>query len=230
MNDVYQNNTAARGQSVLATNKVLKSTYILLAMTLFFSAAMAGVSMALSLPYGLSLVCSIAALVLVWFVLPRTVNSAAGIYVVFGFTGLLGLGLGPILNHYIAALSNGTEIILMAMALTGTIFLGLSAYVLNSRKDFSFMRSFLVGGMIVAIVAMIGLLVAGLFGINIQPLSLAFSALVALLMCGFILYDTSSIIHGGETNYVRATASMYLSIYNLFSSLLHLLGFAGGQE
>ena len=230
MNDTYQGSVLAQEQSVLATNKVLRNTYMLLSMTLFFSAAMAGISMFLKLPIAISIGCSLGALALVWFALPRTVNSNAGIYVVFGFTGLLGLGLGPILNHYIAAFSNGGTIIMLSMGMTGSIFFGLSAYVLNSRKDFSFMRSFLVGGMIVAIVAMLGLWIASFFGVNIQPMALAFSAMVAMLMCGFILYDTSSIIHGGETNYVRATASMYLSIYNLFTSLLHLLGFGLGED
>jgi len=218
-----------QGVSAISAHKVLRQTYLLLSMTLLFSAAMAGVSMAIGAPYGLSLVCSLVSMVLLWFVVPRTANSEAGIWVVFAVTGLLGFGLGPILNRYLA-MANGTQTVMTALGLTGAIFLGLSAYAVKTRRDFSFMRGFLVGGIILAFVLSIGLLVASLFGVYLQPLSLAISAMFALLMCGMILYQTGDIINGGETNYVLATVSLYLSIYNLFVSLLQLLGYANSDD
>ncbi len=206
--------------AISSTNKVLKNTYMLLSMTLLFSAAAAGLSMALNMPYIVSIGTFIAALVLLWFVVPRTANSAAGIFVVFAVTGLLGFGLGPTLNHYLA-LPNGSQVVMMAMGGTAAIFLGLSAYVTTTRKDFSFMGGFLAVGLMVAFLAGI----AALF-FEMPALSLAVSAVFALLASGVILYQTSEIIHGGETNYVLATVTLYVAIYNLFTSLLHLLGFA----
>lgn len=203
--------------------KVLKNTYMLLAMTLVFSAVMAGVAMALNLSHGVGLVCSLGALALIWLVLPRTANSPAGIGVVFAFTGLLGLSLGPLLSHYLA-FSNGATIVMQALGGTALVFFALSGYVLTTKKDFSFMRSFLVAGLVVVIVAMLGGLVASLFGFDISMFSLALSAAIVLLMSGFMLYDTSRIVNGGETNYVMATVGLYLSIYNMFTALLHLLG------
>lgn len=219
----------AAGLGNEATAKVLRQTYLLLAMTLLFSAAMAGVSMALNAPYGLSLVCSLVSMGLLWFVVPRTANSESGIWVVFLVTGLLGFGLGPILNRYVG-MANGGQTVMMALGMTGAAFIGLSAYAVKSRRDFSFMRGFLATGMIVMIVLMLGLLVASLMGYSFQPLALGLSAMVAMLMCGMILYQTGEIINGGETNYVLATVTLYVSIYNLFTSLLHLLGFASGDE
>jgi modulator of FtsH protease len=214
----------------LSAQKVLRNTYMLLSMTLLFSAAMAGLSMAINAPYGLSLVCSLVSLGLLWFVVPRTANSAAGIYVVFAVTGLLGFGLGPVLNAYVKGLANGAQIVSMAFGLTGAIFVGLSAYAVRSRRDFSFMRGFLFSGILLAFVLSIGLLVASMFGVQVQPLALGISAMFALLMCGLILYQTGEIVNGGETNYVLATVTLYVSIYNLFTSLLHLLGFASGDD
>lgn len=215
---------------VAATSRVLRNTYTLLAMTLLFSALMAGVSMALAVPYGISLVTSLVALALLWFVVPRTANSAAGIFVVFGVTGLLGFGLGPVLTHYLS-LSNGGQIVMLALGLTGGAFLGLSGYVLATRKDFSFMRSFLMVGILVAFIGAIVSLVASLLGYPMPALALTISAMFAVLMCGLILWQTSEIINGGETNYVLATVGLYVSIYNLFTSLLHLLGaFTGERE
>ena len=210
-------------------NKVLRNTYPRLSMTLPFRAAMAGVSMAMGVPYGVSLVCSLVAMAMLWFVVPRTANSEAGIWVVFAVTGLLGFGLGPILNRYLGA-ANGGQIVMLALGMTGAVFVGLSAYAVKTKRDFSFMRGFLAGGMILMLVLMVGLLIAALFGYFFQPLALALSAMVALLMCGMILYQTGEIVNGGETNYVLATVTLYVSIYNLFTSLLHLLGFASGDE
>lgn len=211
--------------AVSSTNKVLKNTYMLLSMTLLFSAVAAGVSMALNMPYIVSLGTSLAALVLLWFVVPRTAHSAAGIFVVFAVTGLLGFGLGPMLNHYLQ-LPNGPQLVMSAMGITGAVFLGLSAYVLVTRRNFSFMGGFLMTGILVAFLAALVSVAAAAFGYPMPALSLAVSAMFALLMSGMILWQTSEIIHGGETNYVLATVSLYVAIYNLFTSLLQLLGFA----
>lgn len=207
--------------SVLQTNKVLRNTYMLLSMTLAFSAVMAGISMMLNVPYGASLACSIISLLIIWFVIPRTANSEKGIIAVFAFTGLLGFGLGPILNAYLN-LANGSAIIMQALGGTAVVFLSLSAYALTTKKDFSFLGGFLMVGVIVVLIAMI----ANMF-FQVPMVSLAVSAGIVFLMSGFILYDTSRIINGGETNYIMATTSLYLSIYNIFTSLLHLLGAFG---
>lgn len=213
----------------LATNKVLRNTYMLLSMTLIFSAVMAGVSMAMAVPYGVSLITSLVAMALLWFVVPRTANSGAGIGVVFAVTGLLGFGLGPILNHYLS-MAHGAQIIMQSLGITGAAFLGLSGYVLATRKDFSFMSSFLAVGVMVAFIAGIIALVAALVGYPLPMLALAVSAMFAFLMCGMILWQTSEIVNGGETNYVLATIGLYVSLYNLFTSLLHLLGAMGGDD
>jgi modulator of FtsH protease len=209
--------------SLLATHKVLRNTYALLALTLLFSALMAGVSMAVGVPYGASMLCSLVAMGLLWFVMPRAANSGAGLWVIFLITGLLGFGLGPILSMYLK-LPNGAQLVMTAMGGTGVIFLGLSGYVLTTRKNFSFIGGFLAVGMMVALVAM----VANLF-LHMPVFSLALSAMFMLLMSGMILYQTSEIIHGGETNYILATVTLYLAIYNLFLTLLQLLGVAGDE-
>jgi modulator of FtsH protease len=223
MQELYSNASSATVDGQYAVSKVLRNTYTLLSMTLAFSAVTCAASMALNLGYGIAMIMNIAAIVLVWFVLPKTANSGKGIVVVFAFTGLLGASLGPTINHYMA-MANGGQIVLQALAGTAITFLGLSGYVLTTRKDFSFMRGFLVTGLIVAIVAGLGMMVAGMFGVNIGGMHLGLSALIVLLMSGFILFDTSRIIHGGETNYIMATVSLYLNIYNLFVALLHIIG------
>ncbi len=217
-------NPSIASTSAISINKVLRNTYLLLSMTLLFSAVMAAVSMMFKVSHVVSLVCSFGALGLIWLVLPKTAHSSAGIGVVFAITGLLGFGLGPILNAYLS-LANGPELIATSLGGTGVIFLALSAYVLTTRKDFSFMGGFLMVGLIIAVLAM----VANLF-FQIPALSLALSGAIILIMSGFILFDTSRIIHGGETNYVNATVSLYLSIYNIFVSLLQILGIFGGDD
>ena len=214
----------------LSTNSVLRNTYLLLSATLLFSAVMAGLSMAINVPRGLSLVCSLVSLGLLWFVLPRTAQSANGLYVVFAVTGLLGFGLGPVLNGYIGRFANGSEIVMTAFGLTSAIFVGLSAVAVKSGRDFSFMRGMVTGGILIAFVLSIGSLIASMLGYHFQPLVLAVSAMFALLMCGVILMETSDILHGYQTNYVLATVGLYLAIYNLFVSLLQLLGFASGDD
>lgn len=210
--------------SVLSTSKVLKNTYALLSMTLLFSALTAGVSMSINPPAFTGIVTSLIAMALLWFVLPKTANSSTGLYVVFAVTGLLGFGLGPILNAYLHT-ANGGQIIMTALGGTGIIFMALSAYALTTRRDFSFMGGMLMVGMIVIVIAAL----ANIF-LEMPALSLTISAVVILLMSGFILYDTSRIIHGGETNYIMATVSLYLSIYNIFVSLLQILGIFGNDD
>ncbi len=208
----------------VSINKVLRQTYMLLSMTLLFSALMSGVAMAIGVGPGMALAANIGALALIWFVLPRTANSAAGLGVVFGITGLLGLGLGPMLEYYLA-IPGGTRLVLTALGGTGVVFLGLSAYALTTRRDFSFLGGFLFVGLIVALIAM----VANIF-LGIPALSLATSAVIVLIMSGLILFDTSRIVHGGETNYIMATIALYLDIYNLFVHLLSLLSAFSGDD
>ncbi|GMG88303.1 Bax inhibitor-1/YccA family protein [Biformimicrobium ophioploci] len=223
MQEVYSQSTVLQDRQQAA--KVLRNTYALLAMTVLFSAITAGISMAIGMGRGVGIICSIAALGLIWFVLPRTANSGAGIGVVFAFTGLLGASLGPILNHYLQSAAGG-QVVMQALGTTALIFFALSAYVLTTRKDFSFMGGFLFVGLIGALVCALGFIIAGFFGIHMPLASVALSGVIALIFSGFILYDTSRIVHGGETNYIMATTSLYLSILNLFTSLLHIFGFA----
>mgnify|MGYP001813416816 FL=1 len=216
--------SAPRSQEqILASNKVLKNTYLLLSATLLFSALMAAVSMFLQVSPMFYLGSVIGAMVLGMFVLPRTANSASGIGVIFLITGLLGFGLGAILQMYLA-LPKGPQIVGTALAGTGIIFLGLSGYALTSRKNFNFMGGFLFAGMIALAVAII----ANLF-LAMPALSMAISAAMILVMSGFILWDTSRIARGEETNYIMATYGIYLSIFNIFISLLNLLGIMGDE-
>ena len=215
--------TVRNEESILATNKVIRNTYMLLAMTLVFSAVTAGISMIVNPPMLLAMGALIVGFILS-FVIAKKQNSAAALPLVFAFTGLLGFSIGPMLNAYLA-MANGGQIVMTAMGMTAAIFLGLSAYVLTSKKDFSFMGGFLAAGMMMALVAMVILLVLPFFGIHIPALNLAFSAVVVLLMTGFILYDTSNIVNGTYTNYIMATVGLYTSIFNLFIHLLSLIGF-----
>jgi modulator of FtsH protease len=214
-------NTAVTRSSgaILQTNKLIKNTYMLLSMTLIFSGFTAFLSVAMNVSHGIAFAATLVGIGLLWFVLPRTQNSSAGIPVIFGFTGLLGFGLGPMLSYY---LSVNPSIVMVAMGGTGVIFLGLSGYALATRKDFSFMGGFIFVGMLVAI----GAMVVNIF-LGIPALALAVSAAVIMIMSGFILFQTSAMINGGETNYISATASLFLSILNIFTSLLHILGAFG---
>ncbi len=210
-----------RQSAVASTNKVLRNTYMLLSMTLIFSAMMAGVAMAIDAPY-MGWIPLLVAFGLM-FAINKMKNSVWGIVLVFAFTGILGFSLGPILDMYMAR-AGGAQIVMTAMGLTGLIFFSLSGYVLTTKKDFSYMAGFLMTGMWVVVGCIVLMLVGGMFGWHISGLHLAISAAIVILMSGFILFDTSRILHGGETNYIMATVSMYLSIYNLFTSLLYLLG------
>lgn len=208
--------------SALETNKVLRNTYALLSMTLIFSGVMAFIGVNMQISPGMALVADIVAIVMLWFVLPKTANSAAGLPVIFGITGLLGLGLGPVLSFYLAV---NPSIVMTALGGTGVIFLALSGYALTTRKDFSFMAGFLMVGMFVVLAAAL----LNIF-LQIPAMFLAVNAVIVMIMSGFILYETSNIIHGGETNYIMATASLFLSLLNLFQALLHILGAFSGRD
>ncbi|ALM71034.1 MULTISPECIES: Bax inhibitor-1/YccA family protein [Vibrio] len=205
-------------ESTLQTNKVLKNTYFLLSMTLVTSAIAAVATMAIGISPMMALVMQVAAIGILFFALPRSINSSMGIVWTFVFTTLMGGALGPMLTYY-ASIPSGPTIIAQALGLTGMVFLGLSAYTITSKKDFSFMRNFLMAGLIIVIVAaIINIFVGSTLG------QLVISSVSALVFSGFILFDTSRIVRGEETNYVSATISMYLNILNLFTSLLSILG------
>jgi modulator of FtsH protease len=216
--------TSSRTQiASLATNKVIRNTYMLLSITLLFSALTAGVSMALNLPHP-GLLLTLGGYFGLLFLTTKFRDSALGLAFVFALTGFMGYTLGPILSAYLA-MPNGGQVVMTAMAATGAIFLGLSGYALTTRRDFSFMGGFLMVGILVAFLAGLGAVFMEMPG-----LSLAVSSMFVLLMGGLILYETSNIIHGGETNYIMATVTLFVSIFNLFTSLLHLLGFMSGDE
>lgn len=210
------------------THKVLRNTYSLLSVTLLVSAISAFVGMAIGLSHIVALVLSFGAIGVLWFVLPKVANSSKGILAVFAVAAMLGAGLAPTLSYYLGT-ANGGMIIMQALGGTALVFFALSGYVLTTRKDFSFMGGFLMVGLITVVIASLAFMVLGLFGIHMPAASLAISAVVVLLMSGFILYDTSAIIHGGETNYIMATVRLYLDILNLFTALLHLLGFLNDE-
>ncbi len=205
-------------QNAVAVNKVIRNTYTLLSMTLVFSAIMAAISTYTQMPPMTYLLSVGGAFLLIWLALPRTANSASGLWVVFAITGLLGFSLGPILTLYLS-MHNGPQIVATAFGGTGVIFLGLSGYALTTRKNFSFMGGFLFAGLLMVLVAAL----ANIF-LHMPALSLAVSSVVIMLMSGFILYDTSRMIHGGETNYLHMTVSLYLNIFNIFIHLLNILG------
>lgn len=218
MNGVI-NQTANRVQAAsFATNKVIRNTYMLLSMTLAVSAMSAGVSMALNLPHP-GILLTLGGYFGLLFMTAKYRDSSLGLVFVFALTGFMGYTLGPILNAYLA-MPNGSQLVMTAMGATGAIFLCLSGYALTTRKDFSFMGGFLMAGILVAFLAGLGALFFEMPG-----LSLAVSSMFVLLMAGLILYETSNIIHGGETNYIMATVTLFVAIFNLFTSLLHLLGF-----
>ena len=210
--------------SSITINRTLRNTYQLLSATLLFSGLMAYLSMYLNLPY-FGLLITLGGYFGLLFLVTKLRNSASGILAVFALTGFMGLTLGPIISAYTMAFSNGSELVAMAMTGTAAIFLSLSFYAIVSQKDFSFLAGFLTAGIIVAFLAGIAA-----YFFQIPVLSLTVSAAFILLMSGLILYETSNIIHGGETNYIMATVTLYISIYNLFLSLLQLLGVFSGND
>ncbi|WP_456267258.1 Bax inhibitor-1/YccA family protein [Kushneria sp. AK178] len=210
------------GTKSVESHKVLRNTYMLLAMTLLFSAVTAGIAMSMGIQRMNIFVFFIGAYGLM-FLVHKTANSAAGLLSTFAFTGFMGFTLGPILSAYLT-LSNGPQLIMTALGMTAATFVGLSAVALITRKDFSFLGNFIMAGAIVLILAMV---VAMIF--NISGLALAVSAGFVLFASAVILFETSQIIHGGQTNYILATISLYVAIYNLFISLLSLLGMSSSD-
>jgi len=208
--------------SILATNKVIRNTYILLSMTLLFSAATAGISMKLDLPHP-GFIITLVGYVGLLFLTTKFRDSSLGILFVFALTGFMGFTLGPILNMYLG-LPNGAELVMNALGATAITFVGLSAYAITSRKDFSFLGGFIMAGIIVALLAM----VANFF-LEMQGLQLIISAMFVILMSALILWQTSEIINGGETNYIMATVTLFVAIYNLFTNLLYLMGVLGDE-
>lgn len=215
--------TTSRQSAAVSSNKVIRNTYMLLSMTLLFSGLTASVSLMLNLPHP-GLLLTLAGYFGLLFATYKCRNSAWGIACVFALTGFMGFTLGPILNSYLS-LANGSQIIMQAMFATAAIFVALSAYALTSKKDFSFLGGFLMVGILVAFLAGLGAIF-----FSLPALSLGVSAMFVLLMSGLILYETSNIINGGETNYIMATTSLFVAIFNLFTSLLHLLGFISGDD
>jgi modulator of FtsH protease len=207
-------------ESPLATNKVLRNTYLLLSATLAFSALVAGVAFALELPYLGPWVTLIGYFALL-FAVHRTADSAWGLLSVFALTGFMGYTLGPIISLYVKAIPDGHTVVMSAFGITAIAFTALSAYAIRSGRRFTFMGGFLMVGILTAFVLGI---VSILF--SMPALALAVSGMFVLLMAGLILYQTGEIVNGGETNYIHATVTLYVSIYNMFTSLLHLLGVA----
>ncbi|WP_144208310.1 Bax inhibitor-1/YccA family protein [Shewanella donghaensis] len=203
--------------TTMETNKLIKNTYMLLSMTLAFAAVMAGVAMMMNIGPFMSIGLSLGSIVVMMVTLKKA-DNASGLAWVFAFTGMQGASLGYILNHY-AGLANGPELIMQAFGLTSVIFISLSAYAISTKKDFNFMGGFLFAGLIVVI----GASLINMFVGN-SVAFMAIQAAVAMLMVGLILYDTSRIVNGGETNYIRATISLFLNFINLFMALLHLMG------
>ncbi len=211
-------------ESVLSSSKVLRNTYLLLSMTLLFSAACAGLSMTMRLPY-FGILITLGGYFGLLYLTTRLRNSAWGLAAVFALTGFMGLTLGPLLSAYLKFFSNGPQLVMLALAGTATLFLGLSGYALTSRRDFSFMGSFLVVGALTAFVVSLGAVV-----FHIPGLSLAAAAMFMVISSGLILLQTGDIVNGRETNYIMATVSLYVSLYNVFVSLLQFLGVFSGED
>jgi len=210
--------------SSLSINRVLRNTYLLLSLTLLFSAATATIAiMTNARPVGLVML--LVGMFGLYFLTSALRKSAWGILAVLLYTGFMGYVLGPILNSYIHNFSNGSEIIMTSLGATGVIFLGLSSYVLVSRKDFSYMGGMLASAILVAFMAGLAAII-----FHLPMLNLLVSGAFALLASGFILYTTSRIINGGERNYIMATISLYIAIFNLFVSLLRILSFFTGNR
>ena len=224
MNQNDVNIFTQRAESVLSSHKVLRNTYLLLSLTFLFSAFTAYLSFA-SGARPMNPLLMIVGVYGLMFITQALRNSVWGLVSVFAFTGFLGYTLGPLLSHYMTAFSNGPQLIATALGGTGVIFFALSGYALTTKKDFSFLGGFLFVGMMVAVLAMI----AGIF-FQIPALQLAISAAFVLISSGLILFQTSEIIHNGETNYISATVGLFVSIYNLFLSLLNLLGAFSGRD
>jgi len=224
-NDPNVNATSVRTESALATNKVLRNTYMLLSLTLIFSALTAGFAMITNAP-PLNIWLVLAGFLGLPILVQVTRKSSLGLVSTFLFTGFVGYATGPILNAYLTTFSNGAELITMALGSTGLIFLGLSAIAMNPSRDFSHWGRFLTVGIAVAFIAMI----ANVFFFKLPGMYLAVSVLFSLISGGLILFQTNMIIKGGETNYISATLTLYISIYNIFMTLLQIFGLGGNRN
>ncbi|MCF8210105.1 MAG: Bax inhibitor-1/YccA family protein [Rhodoferax sp.] len=213
----------SEGGHSVDVKRVLRNTYALLAMTLLFSAGVAMATLALKLPAP-GLILTLVGYFGLLFAVFKLRNSGWALPAVFALTGFMGYTLGPLLTHSLA-LPGGAQTVTLALAATGATFMALSAYVLLTRRDFSFMGGFLFVGMVIALIAGVAAML-----LEIPALGLAVSGMVALLSAGLILFETSRIVNGGETNYVMATVSLYVSVFNLFTSLLSLFGFGGSSD
>jgi modulator of FtsH protease len=225
MNDRYTALSQTAGATTVmdgTAHRVLRNTYLLLSLCLGFAAVTAGTAAALGLPYP-GILLTLLGYFGLMFLVTKNRDSGLGVVFLFALTGFMGYTLGPIISMYLK-MPNGSQVVMTALGGTAAIFLALSAYALTTKRDLSFMGGFLMVGVLVAFLA--GL--AAIF-LNITALSLAVSAVFVLLMSGMILYETNNIVRGGETNYVLATLSLFLSIFNLFTSLLHLLGFSSKE-
>ncbi len=212
----------SKKESSLAVNQVLHKTYFLLSLTLLFSALMSLVTIMGLLPYPHPAVTIIGMFGLM-FLAQGLSKGKWGLFAVFAFTGFMGYALAPLLSFYLLAYNNGPMLVLTALGGTGTIFLTLSLYTVINRKDFSYMGGFLFAAISAAFLASI----AGIF-LSIPILPVLVSCAFVLVSSGLILFQTSQIIHGGERNYIMATISLYVSLFNLFVSLLNILSFFGG--
>lgn len=219
----FNEQVLTRAPSTAVANRVLRNTYILLSMTLLFCSAVAACSIVFQWP-PLGLITTLIGYFGLLFLTSMFRNSALGLVFVFALTGFMGLTLGPILSYYLTVLPNGDQIIMTAFGGTGLIFLGLSAYALTTKKNFAFIGGMLFAGILVAFLMSL----AAIF-FQLPALSIAVSAIFILLMSGLILYQTSAIVHGGETNYIMATVTLFVAIYNLFLSLIQILGIFGRE-
>ena len=206
-----------------SARRVLRNTYLLLSMCLGFSALTAGAALMLQLPHP-GLIITLVGYFGLLFLVNRYRNSGVGVLWTFALTGFMGYTLGPIIGHYLK-LPNGGMTVMTALGATAAIFMALSAYALVSKRDLSFLGGFLAAGVLVAFLASL----AAIF-LQIPAMSLAVSSLFVLLMSGMILYETNNIVRGGETNYIMATVSLFVSLFNLFTSLLQILGFVNSSD
>ncbi|MEW6997158.1 Bax inhibitor-1/YccA family protein [Colwelliaceae bacterium BS250] len=216
------NFTSTNQTSALEINKVLRNTYMLLSMTLLFSAAIAAIAVALNLPSP-GFILTLVGVYGLMFLTYKTANSSAGIFSVFAFTGFLGYTIAPMINYAIG--SGSGDLVVLSLGGTGLIFFALSAYALTTKRDMSFLNGMLFAGFWVLLIAM----VANIF-LQIPAIGLAISSLFILFSSALILKQTSDIINGGETNYILATVTLFVSLYNIFTSLLHILMSLSGND
>ena len=209
---------------IIETNRVLKNTYLLLSLTLLFSAITAGFAIATSIP-AINPILTLVVYFGLLFGIQATKDSSMGLVLTFVLTGFLGLTIAPILNFYLTTFSNGAELIMMSLGATGAIFLGLSVIAMNPERNFNKLGSFLAVGSIVCLVAII----VNLF-LQMPAIHLALSLMIAFISGGMILWQTNHIIQGGEKNYITATVTLYISILNLFLTILQFLAMFAGRR